>query len=233
MLVDIFDCYNRPMPNGKEFVLYAAVICYSASLFLVGITYRVAWEPDDYRHPGLIILCPQSQITQGGDLEYVIEGVVYRHQFISSVSVSTLNEDTQKFVAGLTVADPSTPHSNIREICLGQIASVENTQVYGWSILMFGWNVFGTGLVFAWYANVLFFLAILFAKVLRKYEISQILSWAAFLLGMTSFFFHGNTDEVASYVYYVDHLAIGFYVWETSFILLAIYSFIHFPSRDK
>jgi hypothetical protein len=93
---------------------------------------------------------------------------------------------------------------------------------YGYYILREGWQSLSPNML-AWNANPLFFLA-LFCAFIRMYREGLWFSIVALLLGLQSFFFH--TKPNLPQVWHVDHLGVGFYVWELSFLVLTIFCFM-------
>ena len=95
-------------------------------------------------------------------------------------------------------------------------------KMYGYFILGFGWLGMVHG-VFAWFANPLFLLALIRARV-EKPKTILVTASAAFILGLTAFMLRSipNLDTEGPDV---DHLSIGYYVWMTSIALLAIYAY--------
>lgn len=74
---------------------------------------------------------------------------------------------------------------------------------------------------YAWYANMLYLLAIL-AFLLRSYRWAFWSAAAAALLGLDTFrLTHFQTDS-AGYRVPVDHVGSAFYVWEAAFLILAM-----------
>lgn len=93
---------------------------------------------------------------------------------------------------------------------------------YGFAALLFGWlAIFGP-----WYANVLYFIAVGLAFA-RLYWVVFGFSIIAFVWGLTSFSFIGTAFDASLKTRVITHLAIGFYVWEAAFILLALYGLLN------
>lgn len=92
---------------------------------------------------------------------------------------------------------------------------------FGFVLLLQGWLGIFIG-QFAWYANVL---ALLSFKAIRnnKPVRGSFFALTAFILGLQSFLFlQKPLDEGVSSWHNVDHLGIGFYVWELSFLVLFV-----------
>ncbi len=80
---------------------------------------------------------------------------------------------------------------------------------------------------FAWFANI-FWLAALLFSVAKKYKTSLVLFATGFIIGLQSFFpmsWPANEGGVGPDVV-VQYLGLGFYVWELSFVLMAISCFL-------
>ena len=94
----------------------------------------------------------------------------------------------------------------------------------GLELLYSGWAGLFIGNI-AWYANVLGLMSLLaLRQSLRKAR-----KWAVwgFLLSLISFTFrYYPLDESGMHYLLVDHLGIGFYVWELAFIALIIALFL-------
>jgi hypothetical protein len=103
---------------------------------------------------------------------------------------------------------------------------VHNPSKSGFWILTMGWlGIFG-GMI-AWYANI-FGLVAFIASTKKKYKTGFINSIIAFMLGLQSFNFHTlyqNEGGVNNLI--VDHLGIGFYVWEASFAILVLFCLLN------
>lgn len=95
-------------------------------------------------------------------------------------------------------------------------------EMYGYYILAFGWFAVVHG-VLAWFANPLFLLALVRMRV-EKPKTMFITALVAFVLGLTAFMLRSipNLDKKGPDV---DHLAIGYYIWMASIVLLAIYAY--------
>lgn len=104
---------------------------------------------------------------------------------------------------------------------------------YGYYVLLLGW----AGVLIhsdiriyfiAWYANVLYFMALL----LCKYKVSILLSCLAFII---SLFFGGCPYVVideAGHISHITKLDIGYVIWIISIFLLFISSYITKDRRD-
>ncbi len=96
---------------------------------------------------------------------------------------------------------------------------------YGYNILAMG----GLGIFvgqYAWYANPLFFLALLFI-FFKLYRAATITSLLCFLVGINAIFFEKFPKNEGSSTdnYIIDHLGLGYYVWELSFVFLGVYCY--------
>jgi hypothetical protein len=107
-------------------------------------------------------------------------------------------------------------------------ANKHNDPMMGYEILALG----GLGILvgqFAWYANMVFLVAVLVAMPGRQYRLGMILSAAAFFLGLHALQFKiipGSGPKVV-----ITHYAIGFYLWELSFLVLFVYFLFMFMKR--
>jgi hypothetical protein len=92
----------------------------------------------------------------------------------------------------------------------------------GGDILPIGWLGLFLGNI-AWYANCFFFIALILACIRPVPSILTVLfALIGFMIGLHAWsFYHMPADEGGGSCYLVDHLGIGYYVWEMSFIFLA------------
>ncbi|MGZ6480223.1 MAG: hypothetical protein ACXWQE_13020 [Bdellovibrionales bacterium] len=113
--------------------------------------------------------------------------------------------------------------------CVLPALMCEETEAYkslsGFWLLLFGWMGVGQAM-FAWFANPLGALGAVFL-ILGKYRNSVIVELLAVVLGLQTFFLShvpgGEAD--GSGITYIAHPGAGFYCWELSFILVALYSY--------
>ena len=102
---------------------------------------------------------------------------------------------------------------------------------YG-STILGGYGLFGICIgMFAWYANILFFISLLFVKR-KQFKKAFILSVSAFLLGLQAFMLN-KWSGFEGGQYQLQYLGIGYYVWLASFVLLAIYAFLSFRQSNS
>ncbi len=74
---------------------------------------------------------------------------------------------------------------------------------------------------FAWWANILGFGAFVVAVAAGPQRVTSVLALTGFAFGLQSFQYDGRPGAGTWHTLPVDHLAIGFYVWEGFFLLLA------------
>lgn len=95
--------------------------------------------------------------------------------------------------------------------------------IQGSQLLWMGWmGMLYSGIV-AWLANPLYVLALLL-MILRKDRGAFWLGLAAFLIGLDSL--RLDTWRVDEKPVPIDHLGTSFYLWEASFLILAIGAFV-------
>ena len=75
---------------------------------------------------------------------------------------------------------------------------------------------------FAWWANILVLAAFIVALAGSAPRAATALALSGFAFGLQSFTYDGRPAQGAWHTLPVDHLAIGFYVWEAVFLLLAL-----------
>ncbi|HEX4302694.1 MAG TPA: hypothetical protein VHZ78_07870 [Rhizomicrobium sp.] len=91
----------------------------------------------------------------------------------------------------------------------------------GLDMLERGWLGLLT-LNFAWWANILGFAAFVIAVAGGAPRPATTLALSGFVFGLQSFTYDGRPGAGDWHTLPVDHLAIGFYVWEGFFLLLAL-----------
>lgn len=107
----------------------------------------------------------------------------------------------------------------------GDPVSTGMTSTYhGYGALLLGWAVVFVG-IFSWFANPVYYAALVLVK-LNMYKPALFLSLLAFALGLQALMFTSfPSGPIGREIYdSVDHLALGYYVWMASFLLLAMYS---------
>ena len=86
---------------------------------------------------------------------------------------------------------------------------------------------------YAWLANIIL-IPIIVCIATKNYKFGLILSLAALMLCLQSYMFHKiPQDEGGVVIDKVDSLAIGFYVWLSSFIVFAICSILGLYTRPE
>lgn len=101
---------------------------------------------------------------------------------------------------------------------------VDGEIVEGWRLLLTAW--YGALILeFPWFANLPFFLAVIFAAKGKKLA-AGLAGCAAFLIGLLSL---RSTMWIEHHTH-IDHLGWGFYLWMASFLVLM--SFL-LPIKDR
>lgn len=120
---------------------------------------------------------------------------------------------------------PVVDKQKILDYCEGYDQPVAKKD-YGILIYFMGWLGIFAGVI-AWYANITGFLAVLYAVGFKNMKKGLILAVVSFVIGLQSFFFTAMPrDEGVSHWFIVDYLGPGFYLWEASFIILALYCYV-------
>ncbi len=134
-------------------------------------------------------------------------------------SFSTMTNCENKDLARRTPADIFVDKGRILDYCSGWDQPFARVQP-GYEILSIGWLRIFAGVFFAWFANPIG--AVAFAlSLMRHYKTALVLSFSAVMLGTESFLFSAEPqNESGSDKFFVDHLGVGFYVWEASFLLM-------------
>jgi hypothetical protein len=110
--------------------------------------------------------------------------------------------------------------------CLERVAMNHSIETYkGLDILLSGgFGIFVSN--FAWFANVLFLIAILNAFG-KKYTSAIVFSLGALALGLQAFTFTAwPLDEGSVMKATLIRFEVGYYLWLTSFLVLGLYSLI-------
>jgi hypothetical protein len=116
----------------------------------------------------------------------------------------------------------------IASLCLPAAVLSGGISVTGLDIFLVGWGGIVVLLV-AWYANIFGIAAFAFAYF-KKEKVTFICSVIAFILGLQSYFWsHFNLPKEWG----LDYLTIGFYLWELSFLVLSIHSFLQLRKNKK
>ena len=103
----------------------------------------------------------------------------------------------------------------------------------GTDILAMGWAGIFVGNI-AWYANIVFAVAVVLALDGRMVRTAAVLGLVAFAMGIDALDFTVKPlDESGSHEMLVDRLAIGFYVWETALAIFALSQFIEVMRRRQ
>ena len=102
----------------------------------------------------------------------------------------------------------------------------------GLTLLLLGWFQAVGGECFAWLANLLFFagIALFFCK---RYRATLIAALTASLVGLDTFRATRFSVDSAGYNTNIDHIGYAFYVWQLSFILLAITSALRSSANNS
>ncbi len=114
------------------------------------------------------------------------------------------------------------------------LTTYELQDAMGYSLLLTGWA--GTFILqFAWWANPLAFLALIFSMISAR-KTALALSVGSFVLALQTYLLHNvpTTPESVDcdldirlrappYCGTVDHLAIGYYLWLASILMLVVY----------
>jgi hypothetical protein len=112
----------------------------------------------------------------------------------------------------------------VQKYCVGGDQPMTDAD-YGYLILILGWlGVFVGAPFLPWFANVVGVIAFV---AHRASKVSLALAATAFGLGLDSFTFKIKRAVETGEKSYVDHLGLGFYVWEMSFLLLALYCLLN------
>jgi hypothetical protein len=185
-------------------------LLYGASLFMPGIFYKppsggVCSTFDRFKSTGLVY--DSYVFARTGKLE-----AGYYEYYQSGEPTSVKNGERLQ------------PISN--ELMTGYCEGKLKFLVYekGFYLLTEGWQGFFVAR-FAWFANLIFFVAAGFF-VSGRYKTAAYNSGCAFLLGLDAFFFHSRLINEAGNAIPVDHLGGGFFLWELSFISLFLISII-------
>lgn len=99
----------------------------------------------------------------------------------------------------------------------------------GYQILIEGWEGITIG-IFAWCSNLFFALSLLFI-LYKRYKEAFNCAVIGFLIGLQSFLIgsYPIQDDTVT----IDHLLVGYYVWELSFIFLSIYSYLKYKENKN
>lgn len=103
-----------------------------------------------------------------------------------------------------------------------------NDPAPGYMILMMGPQLMTQLHLYAWYANIFGPIGFIFA-ILKGYKQSIVFSLIAFITGLQSLNFAWLTNQTfhTNYPFLsLEGLGIGFYLWECSFFVTALYCFI-------
>lgn len=101
----------------------------------------------------------------------------------------------------------------------------------GWLLLIGEFGIFSG--MFAWYANLSALCAVIALKS-GSYKEALNVSILSFIISLQSFGFKEKwLDEGGAKKLIVDHLGIGFYIWELSFILLVASCWLYLLHSNK
>lgn len=97
----------------------------------------------------------------------------------------------------------------------------EDNAYFGWWILLIGW----AGGSYAWFANIFVLVAVLLSIRVHKPDVAGLFAFGAIVLGLDAL----DGVEIPSLggpgdIF--DHLAVGYYVWEASLVVLLLDQFV-------
>lgn len=194
-----------------KLILVVSLVLFATSLALPAIVFHPGVSTSTYdicAAPAKYVCSQQSQNTIVCGEQHNLPSDVNQSQLLSPSAVS-------QFCTAFNAGKPLDAYAG---------------QVYqGWGVLIFGW--LGS---WAWFANVSALVAfILVQSSRRKSKAGLVFGLVSPVLGLLAFSFTAAYSDETGHLMYVDHLALGYYVWELSLSIFAAYCILTFFQRTK
>jgi hypothetical protein len=205
------------MTNFKEeFFLYAALVFFLVSLVLPGIVYQPRVE-DNPRHAPQTLICEFAH-RPGAACYQIIPG--FPIDQADCETADSLRAMAPDFAA--KIASSPVVTQDVIDYCGDDWDKPVSHIDFGFNVLALGWlGVFLAN--FAWYANIIMLIGVVRSIRAKKFRSALNYSILAVVLGFQAFMLNTVPMDEAGNYRTVDHLAIGYYMWEAALILVFVH----------